>query len=112
MLLAALLGQLLGVGLLPRCDHVAAMPSYLYEPAFCIDNVLRKPARPYQPQPGDIFLATDQGFLAKAGHRLALSGAPHHSGIVFARPDGSLAILEAGPHNTLRVQTIDVLPHL
>jgi hypothetical protein len=36
----------------------------------------------------------------------------HHSGIVFARPDGSLAILEAGPYNTLRVRALDVLPHL
>jgi hypothetical protein len=112
MLLAALLGQILGVGLLPGDDRVAAPPSYLYNPAFHIDGFLRGSLRPYVPQPGDIFLATDQGFLAKAGHRLALSGAPHHSGIVFARPDGSLAILEAGPHNTLRVRATDWLPHL
>lgn len=113
MLHAALLRPLLCAGLLlARGDPSANAPSFLYDPAFQIDDFLRGSSRPYLPQPGDIFLATDEGFLARAGHRLAFSGAPHHSGIVFARPDGSLAILEAGPHNTLRVRITDLLTHL
>jgi hypothetical protein len=86
--------------------------SFLYQPAFCIDEVLREPARPYCPQPGDIFLATDASLGARLGHRLAFTGPPQHSGIIFAQRDGSIALLEAGPHNTLRIRAKDVLPHL
>jgi hypothetical protein len=93
-------------------DTTPAPGSYLYQPAYCIDDVLRFPAEPYIAQPGDIFLATDRALWARAGHRMAGSGAPHHSGIVFARPDGRLAILEAGPYNSVVVETIDLLKHL
>ena len=86
--------------------------SYLYQPAYELDDHLRGPAQPYEAQPGDIFLATDNAFWAQAGHRMAFSGPPHHSGIVFARPDGRLAILEAGPHNSVTVETVDLLDHL
>jgi hypothetical protein len=77
-----------------------------------MDYELRCPAEPYFPQPGDLFLATDHGFFGKIGHKIVFSGAPHHSGIVFARPDGSLALLEGGPHNTLRCRALDLIPHL
>jgi hypothetical protein len=93
----------------PACESAG---SFLYQPAYAIDEVLRQPAEPYGAQPGDIFLATDNALWAQAGHRLAWSGPPHHSGIVFARPDGRLAILEAGPYNSITVETIDVLDHL
>jgi hypothetical protein len=73
---------------------------------------LRLPAEPYFPQPGDIFLATDNLWFHRITHRLALSGPPHHSGIIFQRPDGSMAILEAGPHNDVRVQCLDFLAHV
>ena len=76
--------------------------SYLYQPSFCMDYELRGPAVPYCPQPGDLFLATDRGFLAKLGHKAAFAEAPQHSGIVVTRSDGRVALLEAGPHNTLR----------
>jgi hypothetical protein len=89
-----------------------APASYLYQPAFAIDYELRQPARPYVPQPGDIFLSTDRLLLALVGHKMALSGAPQHSGIVVALPDGRMAILESGPHNTLRVRLLSVEPHL
>jgi hypothetical protein len=86
--------------------------SFLYQPAYAIDDTLHLPAEPYAAQPGDIFLATDNALWAQAGHRLAFSGPPHHSGIVFARPDGRLAILEAGPYNSITVETLDLLDHL
>ena len=84
-------------------------PTCLYQPAYAIDDMLRGPPELYQPQPGDIYMSTDHLFIAKAGHRLALSGPPHHSGIVFARRDGSMAILEAGPFNGIWVETLDPL---
>lgn len=86
--------------------------SYLYQPAYCLDNVRRCPARPYQPQPGDIVLATDDKFFWKITHNLAWTGHPHHTGVVFARCDGSLAVLEAGPHDTRWIKTLDWWPHL
>jgi hypothetical protein len=90
----------------------AAPASYLYQPSFSLDYELREPARPYAPQAGDIFLSTDRLFLALVGHKVALSGAPQHSGIVVALPDGRMALLESGPHNTLRVRVLILEPHL
>lgn len=111
----------LGVGLLVgvvlagcRAGGVVAggCGSYLYQPAYAIDQYLRLPVEPYAPQPGDmIFAITDSAFM-RIGHRLAGAAAPHHSAIVFARPDGSLAVLEAGPFNSLTVTGWDVMYHL
>lgn len=86
--------------------------SYLYQPAYAIDHLLRLPAEPYQPQPGDLFFAFTPDFIMRWGHRIAGASDPHHSGIVFARPDGSLAILEAGPFNTLVITGWDAQEHL
>src|SRR5262245_9605452 len=62
--------------------------SFLYQPAYCMDDVCILPAQAYCPQPGDIFLSTDKSRTMRAGHSFAVScgltsGAPHHSGIVF-----------------------------
>jgi hypothetical protein len=35
--------------------------SFLYQAAHSTDDVWLAPARPYVPQPGDIFLASDRG---------------------------------------------------
>src|SRR5262249_47223497 len=45
-------------------------------------------------------------------HDMAFAFAPHGSGIVVARPDGSLGILEAGPNDCMHVWIEDLLPHL
>jgi hypothetical protein len=113
MLLAPVLYFLLATGSPAEGSPVLSSPcGVLYQPAFCIDDVLREPPVPYGPQPGDIFLATDESLGARLGHRLAFTGPPQHSGIVFAQPDGTLALLEAGPHNTLRIRTKSLPPHL
>jgi len=86
--------------------------SYLWQPAYKLDHEMRGPARPYIPQPGDIVLAADTSRFWKLMHNLAGTGDPTHSMIVFAFPDGSLGILEAGPHDTLKVRTLEALPHM
>lgn len=86
--------------------------SYLYQPSYGIDFELRGPTREYAPQPGDIMLSTDGSKFWKIMHNLAGTGHPTHSAIAFARPDGSMAILEGGPHDTLWCRTMDALPHL
>ena len=105
--LAAVFGLLFAGG-----GEEVPVGSYLYQPAYRIDDVLRGPAEFYVPQPGDVVLATDNNLFWKITHDLALAFEPHNSAIVFARPDGSLAILEAGPNDTLWVRHLDLLPHL
>jgi len=86
--------------------------SYLYQPAFCIDDVRRLPAEAYLPQPGDILLRMDHSVFWRVTHWMALAFDPNGSAIIFARPDGSLAVLEAGPNDCMWVRTLDMLPHL
>src|SRR5262245_24223619 len=86
--------------------------SFLWQPAFAIDDELRGPAEPYVPQPGDIMLRLDGSKFWRVTHYMALAFDPNGSGIVFARPDGSLAVLEAGPNDCLWVRCLDMLPHL
>jgi hypothetical protein len=90
----------------------ASCGSYLYQPAFCIDDELRCPAEPYLPQPGDIMLRLDGSVFWRVTHYMALAFDPNGSAIVVARPDGTPAILEAGPNDTMWVRTLDMLPHL
>jgi hypothetical protein len=86
--------------------------SFLWQPRFRIDWELVGPARPYAPQPGDIMLATDTSVFWVLAHNLAGTSHPTHSGVVFCRPDGTLGILEGGPHDTLHCRVLDALPHL
>jgi hypothetical protein len=87
-------------------------PSFLYQPAFAEDFVLRLPARPYHPQPGDIVLSADGSKFWKVMHNMAGTSHPTHSMIVFAMPDGRPAILEGGPHDTLKCRLLEAVPHM
>jgi hypothetical protein len=93
-------------------DASGLAESYLCRPAYCLDRELREPLCPYVPQPGDLMLATDHSRFWAVAHNLALTGHPHHSGIVIALPDSQLAMLEAGPHDTLHVEILKLLPNL
>jgi hypothetical protein len=96
----------------PAPGDPAKEGSYLYRPAFCLDDNLRLPAEPYLPQPGDIFLATDQALWARAGHWVAGGAGVHHSGIVFLRSDGRIGLIEAGPFNSIKVEVMDPIEHM
>lgn len=86
--------------------------SYLYEPAFCLDDVYVGKATAYEPQPGDIMLRLDKSLFWRVTHYMALAFDPNGSAIFFRRPDGSMAVLEAGPNDTLWCRALDILPHL
>jgi hypothetical protein len=86
--------------------------SFLYQPAYGIDDIRRGAPEAYLPQPGDMMLRLDGNKFWRVTHYMALAFDPNGSGIVFARPDGSLAVLEAGPNDCLWVRTPDLLPHL
>src|SRR5688572_13951779 len=85
--------------------------SFLYQPASCLGDVHYLPAEAYVPQPGDIMLRLDPNLFWRVTHYLALAFDPNGSAIVFARPDGTLAILEAGPNDILWCGTRDLVPH-
>jgi hypothetical protein len=108
-LLATLLCISCGTGVQPPN---AAADSFLYEPAYHLDRVLRGQPRQYLPQPGDIMMYTDNNFFWEITHDMAGAFQPHGSGVVVQRPDGTLGILEAGPNDTMHVRILDMLPHL
>jgi hypothetical protein len=103
LLAGSVLGQAAGP---PPCG------SYLFQPAFALDCLLRGPAVPYQPQPGDIMLCTDFKWVWTVGHDMAGAGHPHHAGIVVGMPDGQVGLLEAGPHDKAYIATAEAVPHL
>jgi hypothetical protein len=89
-----------------------AIGSYLDQAVFCEDLERRLPTTPYCPQPGDLMFSADRSAFWTVMHKVAGTSHPTHCGTVFQRPDGSMAILEAGPHDTLRIRTMDAIPHL
>lgn len=97
---------------LPGRGQPAPSGSYLWQPSYCEDAVLRGPARPYTPQPGDIVMSADGSRFWLAMHRLAGTSHPTHSMIVFQMPDGKMGILEGGPHDTLKCRVLEALPHM
>jgi hypothetical protein len=86
--------------------------TFLYQPAYAIDDVLREPAEPYVPQEGDIVFFTESSLRWGIPFTLACSGHPYHSGIILRRPDGRIAILEAGPYDTIHCEVLELLPRL
>ena len=97
---------------LPGHGKPEPQASYLWQASYQVDKVLRAPSRTYVPQPGDIVMAADTSVFWKVMHNLAGTSDPTHSMIVFAKPDGTMGILEAGPHDTLKCRTLDALPHM
>lgn len=93
-------------------DLPTVPPSFLYQPAYCIDDVIRGPAVAYVPQPGDVLLATDCNWFWSLTHNLAFAFEPHNSALIVRRCDGSLGVLEAGPNDTTRVRILPLLEHL
>jgi hypothetical protein len=85
---------------------------YLSRPAFSLDDNAALPLHCYVPQPGDIFLATDQALWVRLGHWCAGGAGVHHSGILFRRSDGRVGLIEGGPFNSLRVEVLDPVEHM
>jgi hypothetical protein len=96
----------------PACPPCQTGFGFLDSPAFSTDTVRRPPSTPYSPQPGDMVFATDDVIFLRTGHVLAGAGMPTHSAIFFRKPDGELAILEAGPFNSGHIGVLEPLEHL
>jgi hypothetical protein len=93
-MLSPLLVMLAMMGTQPQTTN---RPSYLFKTDFEVnlpDNL--RPER-YCPRAGDLVLFDDHARWQRKLYECCGTSSPLHSGIVFSRPDGSLAILEAGP---------------
>ncbi len=102
------------LGILVPCLFAQApvTGSYLCQPAYARDWDLHVPIEPYVPQPGDIFLATDQRLWFRLGHLIAGANGMHHSGLVIALPDGGTGLIEAGPFNKIQVEIMNPYQHM
>ncbi|MBI2803586.1 MAG: hypothetical protein HYX68_01215 [Planctomycetes bacterium] len=67
---------------------------------------------PYEPQPGDLVFFNDYKPHWIALYRLAGSDGPYHVGLVFRKPDGECAIVEAGPNDTPHCRVLHLTPRL
>lgn len=71
-----------------------------------------KQLTPYHPREGDLIFYDDKSILWTALFLWAGTGPPLHMGIVVKKPDGTLAVLEAGPDDTVHVAILDVASRL
>jgi hypothetical protein len=67
---------------------------------------------PYEPREGDLIFYDDHSKMWTALFALAGTGPPLHMGIVVRKLDGQLAVLEAGPDDTVWVDIRDLVPRL
>src|SRR5947209_274450 len=91
------------------CPHPAG---YLFPQPAGQARQLRQQAIPYVPGEGDLIFFDDHNPVWIALFALAGTGPPTHMGIVVRKPDGSPAVLEAGPDDTLWVKLQDAAPRL
>jgi hypothetical protein len=68
--------------------------------------------QPYVPKQGDLIFYDDHNLFWTALFLWAGTGPPTHVGIVVKKDDGTLAVLEAGPDDTIWVKLLDVAPRL
>jgi hypothetical protein len=64
--------------------------------------------KPYIPREGDLIFYDDHNPIWTALFLMAGTGPPLHMGIVIKKEDGTLAVLEAGPDDTIWVRILDV----
>lgn len=96
---------LLGTGQTPAAG-------YLFPRQTKAGAAQRQRATPYLPREGDLVFFDEHSWFWNFLFALAGTGPPLHMGIVVKRPDGSLAVLEAGPDDTLWVKLLDLGPRL
>jgi hypothetical protein len=70
------------------------------------DGQPRPVACPYVPQPGDLVFFDDHNKKWELLYKMVGSGPPFHSGLVIGLPDGTPAIIESGPDDTMWVRIL------
>ena len=85
---------------------------YLWDQTSNTDGKVEKTSRPYTPREGDILLFDDMSPFWTKLYSIAGTAPPFHAGIVFKKTDGTFAVLESGPDDTLHVFLLDIEPRL
>lgn len=67
---------------------------------------------PYVPREGDMVFFNDHSVKWGLLYKMVGSDSPFHVGLIFKRPDGTCAIAEAGPNDTLHCRVLDLAPRL
>lgn len=87
-------------------DPAEIAPSYLFRnPSERLSE-----GEPYVPQEGDIVLFDDHCRWATLLYQCIGTGGPLHAALVFQRPDGTPALLEAGPFFVQKVLVWEIAP--
>jgi hypothetical protein len=75
---------------------------------------LREPdrAEPYLPREGDLVFYDDRSVVWTPLFAMAGTGPPLHMGMVVRKSGGGLAVLEAGPDDSVWVKLLDLRPRL
>jgi hypothetical protein len=90
----------------PATEQTA--PSYLFKMQPRADHQIDWARELYLPREGDILLFDDHNTFLTRVYKLAGTDAPRHASIIFRRPDGSLASLEAGANWAFKVEAMPV----
>src|SRR5439155_9928635 len=98
----------IAVGPAPRC--LPAGMGLVYEPAYCLKQHLHGTPTPYAPQAGDLVFFVSDTLFWPLLYAFAFTGEPYHVGVIFQTPDGSFALLEAGPPEVAVQVQISPLP--
>ena len=72
------------------------------------NGALEQEIRAYEPCEGDLIFYDDHDVVWSALFAYAGTGSPLHMGIVFKKPNGKLAVLEAGPDDSIWVKLLDI----
>jgi hypothetical protein len=85
----------------------------VYEPAYCLEKHRHGTPVPYAPQAGDLVFFVSDTLFWPLFYAFAFTGEPYHVGVVVQMPDGSFALLEAGPPEVaMEVQLSPLAPRL
>src|SRR5438105_7311677 len=90
------------------CGQTGSAPegSYIFKYEPRPNGQMQPRAYEYVPQPGDIVFFDDHNKNWEVGYKFVGSGPPFHSGLVIALPDGSPAMIESGPDDTMWVRIL------
>ncbi len=103
----ALLGGLAGLA-----SGQEGKGSYLVQHLKGADGKFTTASVPYEPSAGDLMFFDEYKPHWMILYKLVGSDRPHHAALIFRRPNGEFATVEAGPNDTLRCRTLPLLPRL
>lgn len=94
------------------CDATGSDYGKLCQPAYSVDEAVRRPLEDYHPQAGDILFFDDHDQVWQFFFNIAGAGRPMHAGLVVRLPNGELNSLEAGYNDSIYVKLLPLSERL